>query len=465
MTVAAFLAYGLVLVVIGIAGYRRTDDYADFVLGGRRLGALVAAVSAGASDMSGWLLLALPGLAATATGEAVWVAVGLLGGTYLNWRLVAPRLRAATIAANDAVTLPEFLERRFAARGRLLRRLSAAAIVVFFTLYAAAGLVAGAKLFVNVFEIDYRTGLVAGAAVILAYTLSGGFFAVAVTDLVQGFLMLTALIAVPVLASIESGVGLGPTLAELPASARDPTGLVVVSSLAWGLGYFGQPHILARFMAVREAGAIDRARRIATLWTALGLAAALTIGVLGTAAEFSALVGPDPERVFLDLVSLALPAALAGFCLAGVLAAVMSTADSQLLVAASAIATDLTGGSSDAGALTRGRLGVAAVLAVAVVIGLDPQSRVLDLVSFAWAGFGATFGPVVLLALNRPNFGARGAVGAIATGIVTVIGWRWLPPPFSGVYELLPAFAAALVAGMVIRDPAQGIGPADDNLV
>mgnify|MGYP006266996031 CR=1 FL=1 len=444
MILAAFVTYGTVLALIGVLGYLRTQDYADFVLGGRRLGPWVAAISAGASDMSGWLLLALPGLAATALAEAFWVAAGLALGTYLNWRLVARRLRIATFEADDAVTLPEFLARRYPASGATLRRLSALVIIVFFTLYAAAGLVAGAKLFVSVFDIGYVQGLLIGAAVVLAYTYGGGFFAVALTDLVQGVLMLLALSLVPLLALREVGIAAGAQI-----SPFDPGGpLGIASALAWGLGYFGQPHILARFMALDDPAVAGRARRIATAWTGLGLAAALAVGIVGSAPEFGPLLGPDPERIFLELIPWLLPPAVAGICLAGVLAAVMSTADSQLLVAASAIATDLVG--TGKGALVRGRLGVMAVLAVAVTIAADPDSRVLDLVAWAWAGFGATFGPLVLLTLYRPKLSERAALATLCTGCLVVLGWRGLPGPASEVYELLPAFFTALAAGVAV---------------
>ena len=447
MILAAFIAYGAALAFIGILGYARTRDYADFVLGGRRLGPWVAAVSAGASDMSGWLLLALPGLAATAPGEAFWVAAGLGLGTYLNWRLVARRLRIATFEADDAVTLPEFLARRYPASGGTLRRLSALVIVVFFTLYAAAGLVAGAKLFVSVFDIDYAQGLLVGAAVILAYTYGGGFFAVALTDLVQGVLMLLALSVVPALALRDIGAtSLG---GGAPVSLLDAGGpLGIASALAWGLGYFGQPHILARFMALGDPAAAGRARWIATAWTGFGLAAALAVGVIGADPVFGPLVGGDPERIFLEMIALILPPAIAGICLAGVLAAVMSTADSQLLVAASAIATDLFGAGK--GALVRGRLGVVAVLGAAVIIAADPDSRVLDFVAWAWAGFGATFGPLILLTLYRPKLSERAALTTLCTGLFVVVGWRWLPGRAREIYELLPAFVAALAAGLLV---------------
>lgn len=442
MIYAAFVTYAAVLALIGVLGYSRTQNYADFVLGGRRLGPWVAAISAGASDMSGWLLLALPGLAATALAEAFWVATGLALGTYLNWRLVARRLRVATFEAQDAVTVPEFFARRYPASGQRLRRLSALVIIVFFTLYAAAGLVAGAKLFVGVFDVGYVQGLIIGAAVILAYTYGGGFFAVALTDLVQGVLMLLALLLVPVLALRDVGIATG--WAVSPGAAGGPLG--AASALAWGLGYFGQPHILARFMALDDPAAAGRARRIATTWTGLGLAAALGVGIVGSAPEFAPLLGNDPERIFLELITLLLPPAVAGICLAGVLAAIMSTADSQLLVAASAIATDLFG--TGKGALVRGRLGVLAVLAVAVTIAADPHARVLDLVAWAWAGFGATFGPLILLTLYRPKLSEGAALATLCTGFLVVLGWRGLPGPASQVYALLPAFCTALAAGV-----------------
>ncbi len=460
--VAAFALYLVAMLAIGAWAWRRTRDLADYLLGGRRLGRWATALSAEASDMSGWLLLGLPGYAYAAGLEAGWIALGLLAGTWLNWRLLAARLREAT-AAHGALTLPEFLAARLGG-GRALRVVAAAFILFFFTLYTASGLAAGGKLFESVFGLPYAQAVLAGCLVVVAYTLAGGFLAVSWTDVVQGLLMLAALIAAPLVAIAAQG-GWEATLAAV--AARDPTlldplsrggeplgAVALLSLLAWGLGYFGQPHILARFMAVRDAAELAPARRIAVGWVALTLGGAVLVGLAGIGYLDPPLAGADTEKVFLRLVQAVFHPLVAGVLLAAVLAAIMSTADSQLLVAASALTEDLYRGlvrprAGERELVWMGRATVAGVAGVATAFALDPDSRVLDMVAYAWAGFGATFGPVLLLAVWWPRLTRAGALAGMVAGGLTVIVWKHLAGGWFDLYELAPGFAAGLAAAVL----------------
>ena len=460
--VTAFALYLVAMLAIGAWAWRRTRDLADYLLGGRRLGRWVTALSAEASDMSGWLLLGLPGYAYAAGLEAGWIALGLLAGTWLNWRLLAARLREAT-AAHGALTLPEFLAARLGG-GRALRVVAAAFILLFFTLYTASGLAAGGKLFESVFGLPYAQAVLAGCLVIIAYTLAGGFLAVSWTDVVQGLLMLAALIAAPLVAIAAQG-GWEATLAAV--AARDPAlldplsrggeplgAVALLSLLAWGLGYFGQPHILARFMAVRDAGELAPARRIAVGWVTLTLGGAVLVGLAGIGYLDPPLAGADTEKVFLRLVQAVFHPFVAGVLLAAVLAAIMSTADSQLLVAASALTEDLYRGlmrprAGERELVWMGRATVAGVAGVATAFALDPDSRVLDMVAYAWAGFGATFGPVLLLAVWWPRLTRAGALAGMVAGGLTVIVWKHLAGGWFDLYELAPGFAAGLAAAVL----------------
>ncbi len=445
MIAASFMLYLGVVGVIGWVAWRRTRDMSDYLLGGRRIGPWVAALSAGASDMSGWLLLGLPGLAVTLPAAAAWTALGLLVGTWCNWRFVARPLREAS-AALGALTVPAFFALRFPSHGRWLRALTALTIVVFFLLYTSAGLVAGGKLFNTVFALPYPLAVVLGAALILLYTLFGGFLAVAWTDALQALMMSAALLAVSVLLW-QHGT----------APASDAVGsvgpLAALSALAWGLGYFGQPHILARFMALSDGARAASARRIGVTWTALGLATAVLIGISGAGL---AGVSADPERVFIIAVEAEFAPWLAGGCLAAILAAIMSTADSQLLVTAAALAEDLLplargAGRGEAARLAAGRIAVCAVAVAACAIALDPEAGVFELVARAWAGFGATLGPALLVALHQRTASGAGALGGMLAGAATVFAWPALPAGGFGIYELLPAFIVALAANLVVN--------------
>lgn len=471
----AFAVYLLIIAVIGIIAYRRTGDIGDYLLAGRRLGRWVTALSAGASDMSGWLLLGLPGYAYLAGFEAGWIAAGLLAGTLLNWLLVARRLRIASAEAGNALTLPEFFERRFQDDSHLLRCLCAIMILVFFLFYTSAGLAAAGKLFESVFGFSYVGAVTLGTLAVLLYTAFGGFLAVAWTDLLQGLLMAAALVAVALLAFEHVGGWSGLTTAmnhQSPALTRPWTdrdgqalGLIGIGSLlGWGLGYFGQPHIQVRFMAIRSPSLITAARHIAVTWTAVCLLAALVVGWAGLGVLDTALAGADSEKVFIHLVGILFHPLLAGLCLAAILAAIMSTVDSQLLVASSALTEDLyrllpgRQQTSPAGLLWIGRLAVLIIALLAMGLALDPDSRVLDLVAYAWAGFGAAFGPALLLALYWRRFSRAGAAAGIVTGGVCVIVWSRLDGGWFELYELVPAFLLSLLACLAVTFSVRGHG-------
>ena len=463
-----FAGYIILMVVIGLIGYLRTADLSDYLLGGRQLGRWVTALSAEASDMSGWLLLGLPGYAYVSGLEAGWIALGLLIGTYLNWKLVATRLRLSTQAAGDAVTLPEFFEQRFADGSRLLRVVAAVFILLFFTFYTSSGLVASGKLFEAVFGIDYQMAIIAGALVVVIYTFMGGFLAVSWTDLLQGWLMFFALLAVPA-AVVELQGGLQPSIEALRATnaallnpltgadGQPLTALVIVSLLGWGLGYFGQPHILARFMAIRHVHEMSAARTIAVSWVTLTLIAAVLVGVTAVGYLERPLTGADTEKVFMEMVTALFHPLVAGICLAAILAAIMSTADSQLLVASSALSEDfykafLRPDAGPAELVWMGRLAVLIMAVIAVGLAVDPESKVLDLVAYAWAGFGAAFGPTILFSLYWGRMNRYGALMGMIVGGVTVIVWKQLeggPYDAFELYEIIPGFMFSSLAILI----------------
>ncbi|MGX1854421.1 sodium/proline symporter PutP [Streptomyces sp. NPDC055299] len=472
--VTTFLVYAVAMIGVGVWAYTRTHTFTDFALGGRRLSALVAALSAGASDMSGWLFLAFPGAVYSAGIGASWIAIGLAVGTYLNWRFVAPRLRTYTERAKNAVSLSAYLEERFEDRTRMLRMVSAAVTLVFFTVYVASGLVAGGLLFEHVFGIRFGLGVTLMALVIVIYSGLGGFLAVSLTHVMQATLMLLALLVVPL-----TGIGalggfreLGdaldkkaPGLLDMGAevsyadgkwSAGGSLGAVaIISLLAWGLGYFGQPHILARFMGIRSTRAIPAARRIGTGWVILVLAGATLVGLAGIGRLGTPL--HNPETVYIVLSRLLLNPWIAGVMLIAVLAAIMSTADSQLLVSSVALTEDfyrafLNRRASDRALMWVGRGAIVAVILVAVVIALN-GGGLLGIVAYAWAGFGAAFGPVVLLSLYWPRMTWAGAMAGIVSGATTVLLWKKINPLLgpleSGIYEMVPGVLVATVAALV----------------
>lgn len=467
-----FVIYLAVVLAIGVVAWRRTENLADYILGGRRLGRWVTALSTQASAMSGWLLLGLPGFAYAAGGEAVWMAGGLLVGTYLNWKLVARRLREATANLDDSLTLPVFLERRFEDNSGLLRYISAAFILVFFTAYTASGLAAGGKLFEAVFGWPYAWAAAGGTLVVIGYTFLGGFLAVSWTDAIQGMLMWVALVVVAVAGVWLAGGPEGVAAAMREADPgrlslwRSPGGEAIgfigmASLIGWGLGYFGQPHVMARFMAARSASDLPTSLRIAMTWIVVAMAAAVVVGWAGFALVSPPLTGADTEKVFIVLTADLLPSVVAGVCLAGILAAIMSTADSQLLVASSAFTEDLfahLGGRqpSQRQLVWVGRCAVGVIAAVAFALAMDPDSRVLELVAYAWAGLGATFGPAVLLSLYWRRMSRAGALAGILVGGVTVIVWSRLEGGLFDLYELVPGFTlsfAAIVVGSLLMPP------------
>ena len=460
--IVAFTAYLLLMVVIGFVAWRRTRTFDDYILGGRSLGPYVTALAAGASDMSGWLMMGLPGALYLTGASEGWIAVGLIIGAWFNWRFVAGPLRVYTERANNALTLPDYFTHRFEDRSKLLRILSALVILVFFAIYCASGIVAGARLFESMFGLPYGQAMLWGALVTIVYTFIGGFLAVSWTDTVQASLMIFALLLVPSFAI--AGVG-GPAASLALIEQVDPArlawigagGLVaVVSALAWGLGYFGQPHVLARFMAADDLATIPGARRIAMTWMVACLAGAVATGLAGIAwfARHPELAGPvdaNPERVFIALAEHLFNPWIAGIVLSAILAAIMSTLSAQLLVCSSALTEDFYRGFVRPKAGHRelvwfGRAMVLAVALLAIWIARDPDSRVLGLVSYAWAGFGAAFGPVVLLSVFWQRMTRNGALAGMLAGAATVLLWKQTG---SALYEMVPGFLAGTVAVVV----------------
>ncbi|MFM2481147.1 sodium/proline symporter PutP [Celerinatantimonas sp. YJH-8] len=462
-----FIVYLIAMLIIGYYAYLRTKNSSDYFLGGRSLGPWPAALSAGASDMSGWLLLGLPGYAYASGVEAIWLAAGLLIGTYLNWLICAKRLRTYSIVAKDSLTIPEFFANRFQDPGRLLQSISACFILLFFLFYTSSGLVAGGKLFHTVFGLNYKWAVVAGTICIVSYTLFGGFLAVSWTDLVQGLLMAAALIIVPMVAiqldgynSLTGGLrSINPELLNLFTDVKGQplSAIAIISLVAWGMGYFGQPHILARFKATRSNKDIAIARRIAVTWTGISMAGALLVGLAGILFVMSSRGGKltDGETIFMVLVNVLFHPVVAGILLAAVLAAIMSTADSQLLVSSSALAEDIykkwirPQASSDE-IVTVGRIGVIVLSLTAMALAMDPESSVLGLVSYAWAGFGAAFGPVILLSLFWPRMNHRGALAGVVVGGITVVIWKQLTGGIFDLYEIVPGFIFATIAAVVV---------------
>lgn len=478
--IAAFAAYMLMMIVIGALYMKRTNNSEDYFLGGRGLGGWVAALSAQASDMSGWLLMGLPGAVyALGTGQA-WIAIGLLAGTILNWIFVSGRLRRYTIRANNSLTLPAYFENRFHDKKRILLTASSLVIVIFFLVYTASALAAGGKLFHLVFGLDYRIALTIGAAVILLYTFMGGFMAVCVTDFIQGMLMLVGILAVPIIALMMVGpenlsgildasgvVGGSSSFLSLMESGGKPyTAVEIFSQLAWGFGYCGMPHILVRFMAVRDEKEIQKSRWVAIIWCTLSLLFACALGVIGRAYLYPVVLGTEAtgstENVFIEMITkmftqdLALPF-IGGLFLCGILAAIMSTADSQLLVTASAVSEDLyhqvlNPKADSKKVLNVSRLTVLVVAVLAYIIALDPSSSIMGLVSNAWAGFGSAFGPLVVLSLYWKRTNLPGAIAGIVSGALTVLVWDYLPlvggqtlGNATGLYSLAVGFLVSLV--------------------
>ncbi|WP_067585044.1 sodium/proline symporter PutP [Endozoicomonas ascidiicola] len=461
-----FLVYFAGMLGVGYLAWLRTSTGADYFLGGRSLGPWTAALSAGASDMSGWLLLGLPGYVFVAGFEAVWLGAGLLIGTWLNWLIVAKRLRVFSVTANDSLTLPEYFSNRFSDLSSLIQPISALLILVFFLFYTSSGLVAGGKLFESTFGLDYEVAVIIGMASVVSYTLFGGFLAVCWTDLIQGLLMSVAMLIVPIYA-LEVVGGSGQLMSELQSMDAHFTNLftnrqgesiswiTIVSLLGWGLGYFGQPHILARFKAIKQIEQLPSARRIAVSWTAVCMVGALMVGIAGLVyTQKQGIVLADPEAILMLLVNLLFHPVIAGILLAAILAAIMSTADSQLLVCSTAVAEDFYRhffhrAASQKEMLVVGRITVVVMASIATVIALTPDSSVLAMVAYAWAGFGSAFGPALLLSLYWKRMNGLGALAGIVTGAVTVFVWRSLSGGLFDLYEMIPGFVFSSAAVVV----------------
>lgn len=458
-------AYFALMIGIGVYAWRKAQATAQgYMLGGRDLGPAVTALSAGASDMSGWLLLGLPGAIYTQGLSAAWIGIGLTIGAYVNYRIVAPRLRTFTELAGDAITIPDFLEHRFADTSHVLRVIAALVIIVFFTLYCSAGMVAGGKFAVSALGLDYLTGVGLAAGVVVIYVLFGGFLAVSLTDFVQGCIMFAGLVVVPLVAVSAMGgfgaVGEALTAAEtakqlapgtLTSLFAGTTIVGVISTAAWGLGYFGQPHIIVRFMAIRRVEDLPVARRINIVWMAISLAGAIATGLVGAAWVAHGGQAPDdPETIFILFARILFHPLVTGFLLAAILAAIMSTISSQLLVTASSLAEDvwrgvIRPGAGEASVVAIGRASVLGVALLSAWLALDPESTILSLVGNAWAGFGAAFGPLILASLWWRGTTRSGALAGMVTGALVVIGWialGWSPV----LYEIVPGFAASALA-------------------
>ena len=494
--IIAFALYLGLMIFIGIRYANKNSSSSDFFLGGRKVGPWVTALSAEASDSSAWLLMGLPGLCYLGgIKETFWTALGLIIGTYLNWLFVAKPLRKCSISFGDSITIPEFLSNRFKDKSRILSVVSVVFIVLFFTIYTASGFVACAKLFNSVFGLPYHAGLAIGLLVILCYTITGGYTAVCTTDFVQGMLIVVAFIVSGIIAVVALG---GPSEAAAQVQNFDARalandfgskikeafegnlrfgGMSIVSALAWGLGYFGMPHIIVRFMGIRSNKEVKNARRIGTVWMVISYVGTFIIGTLGTvyllksgillgtnaadvadAAALGVSQFGDAETVFSATMQQMFPAFIAGIFLCAILAASMSTADSQLLAASSAVSRDIYKGIINKNAdektvLNISRVSVFIIALVALFLSLNPESSIFGLVSYAWAGFGATFGPLVLLALYWRGMTNKGAIAGLIGGGITVVAWHQIPASVHtifGLYEIVPGFIVCLILAVVV---------------
>jgi sodium/proline symporter len=495
-------AYMVVVIVIGFVFARRNDQIGDFYLGGRKLGTIVTAMSAEASDMSSWLLMGLPGVAyLSGIADAGWTAIGLAIGTYVNWLTVASRLRCYSQLSQNAITLPEFFSNRYRDSKKILTWIASIVILIFFIPYTAAGFASCGKLFNSVFGLDYTTAMLIGAVVVVAYTTVGGFLAASTTDLIQGIVMSIALLSILMFgAAVAGGIDAVwqkadaiPGYLSMMFSHNSTTGqteryglITIISTMAWGLGYFGMPHILLRFMAIRDEKKIVFSRQIAVTWVVVSLAVAVLIGIVGQTlslnGEIAALEGSASETIIIRMAQLlshtgVISSLIAGVVLSGILAATMSTSDSQLLVASSSVTENLIKECfgirlSEKTGMMIARSAVIVIAAIAAFIARDPDSSIFVIISFAWAGFGAAFGPVMLFALFWRRSNVYGAIAGMVSGGVMVFIWKYLVRPLGGVwniYELLPAFVfaclAIIVVSMLSEAPAREITDEFDAVV
>ncbi|MCR5602024.1 MAG: sodium/proline symporter [Ruminococcus sp.] len=478
-TIVAYLA---LMVIIGVVFSKKNENVGDFYLGGRKLGPIVTAMSAEASDMSSWLLMGLPGVAyLTGCAEAGWTAIGLAIGTYLNWLIVAKRLRVYSQRCG-AITIPDFFSKRYNDKKKVLMGVSALIILIFFVPYTASGFAACGKLFNSLFGWDYHFAMIISAVIIISYTCTGGFLAASTTDLIQSIVMTVALISI-VIFGVNSVGGLNIVVENAQSmvgylsltSIHDPVkngsnsynGLTIASTLAWGLGYFGMPHILLRFMAIKDKNKIRISRRIASVWVVISMGVAIFIGIVGNtlskSAEIETLDGSNSEKVIIKLAQYMSDhyvglAVVAGLVFAGILACTMSTSDSQLLAASSSMSENILKGVfnmklSDKQSMLVARVVLVIIAVLSVILAWDSDSSVFRVVSFAWAGFGATFGPVMLTALFWRRSNRFGAIAGMIVGAVMVFVWKFVIAPNGGVfaiYELLPAFLCAFAAIIIV---------------
>lgn len=501
-TLIAIIAYLLVIIAIGVAYSTQNTTANDFYLGGRSLGPLVTAMSAEASDMSGWLLMGLPGVAyLCGIADATWTAIGLALGTYINWLIVAKRIRRYSLVAGDSITLPDFFSRRYHDSQNILMCISAIVIIVFFIPYTASGFVTCGKLFSTFLGMEYMHAMILGVIIVVGYTALGGFMAASTSDLVQSIIMtigfaIVFFFGIHVAGGVDSIINytkdlpgyLSFTLTHDTASgtASGYGILTIISTLAWGLGYFGMPHVLLRFMAIKEEKKLDLSRRIATTWVVLSLAAAVLTGIIGYAmsqtGSIPILQGSNSETIVVEIARLigtygAFPALITGIILAGILAATMSTTDSQLLAASSSVSENIVKGVfrinlSDKSAIVIARVMVIGIALIAMIVASNPESSIFNIVSFAWAGFGAAFGPVVLFSLFWRRANKWGALAGMVSGGIMVFVWKFLLRPLGGawnIYELLPAFIIACLAivifSLLTKEPSEEITKEFDKVV
>ena len=487
----AMIIYMAVVIIIGVVFAKKANTNSDnYFLGGRSLGPWVTAMSAEASDMSGWLLMGLPGVAYwCGLADAAWTAIGLAIGTYLNWLIISKRLRRYSVRANNSITLPEFFSNRFREKNKIIMTLSALFILIFFTVYAASCFVTCGKLFATLFGAPYIAMMILGAVFVLVYTILGGFLAESASDFMQGVVMFVALVVIVAIGTVSAG-GIGAVVENAksipgffeffgiaqPAvngageqiviagkpifgEAGEYGWLKICSMLAWGLGYFGMPQVLLRFMAIRSEDDLKRSRRIAMVWVVISLAVAVFIGIMGRKLYPSEhITASAAENIFITLATNALPPILAGFVMAGILAATISSSDSYLLIAASAVAKNIFQGvvkkkATDKQVMLVTRITLLVIAIVAVVIALDENSIIFNVVSFAWAGFGATFGPLMIFSLFWKRINRAGAIAGMVSGASMVFIWKLLISQLGGVfaiYELLPAFIISSICIVVV---------------
>lgn len=475
----SIIFYLILVIGIGIFFTRKNNSTKDFYLGGRNLGPFVTAMSAEASDMSSWLLMGLPGVAyATGVADAAWTAIGLAIGTYVNWLIVAKRLRKYTEIAGDSTTVPEFFSKRHRDDKHILSIIAALVIIVFFIPYTASGFAACGKLFNSLFGVNYVTAMIISGIVIVLYTTLGGFLAASTSDFLQSIIMTIALIVILGFGVVSAG-GMGAVIENaksLPGyfsftqtysdgAAVPYPPLTIASMIAWGLGYFGMPHIILRFMAIKDERKLKLSRRIASIWVVISLSVAVFIGLMGNAMTKNGVLETlkDPETIIVEIAKLIsshgiLAAIIAGVILAGILAATMSTSDSQLLAASSSISKDILEDGfklklSNTASMIAARVTVVVIAIIAIFIASDPNSSVFSIVSFSWAGFGASFGPVVLFSLFWKRSNKWGALAGMLSGGITVFVWKFVLNPLGGIfgiYELLPAFIVACIFFVVV---------------